>query len=65
MIDYFYRIPEDLRAHGANVYLSTSSAFQRPDGPNGRGEQLLAYVKAVLAITGAEKVNLIGYSQVD
>jgi triacylglycerol lipase len=62
-IDYFYRIPEDLRAHGANVYLSTSSAFQRPDGPNGRGEQLLAYVKAVLAITGAEKVNLIGYSQ--
>lgn len=63
LIDYFYRIPEDLRAHGANVYLSTSSAFQRPDGPNGRGEQLLAYVKAVLAITGAEKVNLIGYSQ--
>lgn len=63
LIDYFYRIPEDLRAHGANVYLSTSSAFQRPDGPNGRGEQLLAYVKAVLAITGAEKVNLIGYIQ--
>ncbi|HHW4681050.1 MAG TPA: esterase/lipase family protein [Xylella taiwanensis] len=63
LIDYWYRIPEDLRTHGANVYLSTSSALQRPDGRNSRGEQLLAYVKAVLAFTGADKVNLIGYSQ--
>ncbi|MCD8456011.1 triacylglycerol lipase [Xylella taiwanensis] len=63
LIDYWYRIPEDLRKHGANVYLSTSSALQRPDGRNSRGEQLLTYVKAVLAVTGAEKVNLIGYSQ--
>ncbi|HHW4678651.1 MAG TPA: lipase family alpha/beta hydrolase [Xylella sp.] len=63
IIDYWYGIPEDLRAHGANVYVSTSSALQRPDGDNGRGEQLLAYVKSVLAVTGADKVNLIGYSQ--
>ncbi|RKP48244.1 triacylglycerol lipase [Trinickia fusca] len=63
VIDYWYGIPADLEAHGANVYVANVSGFQRDDGPNSRGEQLLAYVKQVLAVTGAQKVNLIGHSQ--
>lgn len=59
-IDYFYRIPETLRADGARVYLA------RVDPVNtsaARGEQLLAQVQRILAMTGAGKVNLIGHSQ--
>ncbi|RKP48246.1 triacylglycerol lipase [Trinickia fusca] len=63
VIDYWYGIAADLEAHGANVYVANVSGFQSDDGPNGRGEQLLAYVKQVLAATGAQKVNLIGHSQ--
>lgn len=63
VVEYWYRIPEDLRAHGATVYVANLSGFQSDDGPNGRGEQLLAFVKQVLAATGAQKVNLIGHSQ--
>jgi triacylglycerol lipase len=53
----------DLRSHGAKVYAVQLSGFQGEEGPNGRGEQLLAYVKSVLAETGAQKVNLVGHSQ--
>ncbi|WP_175666205.1 esterase/lipase family protein [Burkholderia ambifaria] len=63
VVEYWYHIPEDLQAHGAKVYVANLSGFQSDDGPNGRGEQLLAYVKQVLAATGAQKVNLIGHSQ--
>ncbi|MFX1762596.1 triacylglycerol lipase [Paraburkholderia sp. A1RI-2L] len=63
MIDYWYGIASDLQSHGAQVYTANVSSFQADDGPNGRGEQLLAYVKRVLAATGAQKVNLIGHSQ--
>ncbi|MGK8198392.1 triacylglycerol lipase [Burkholderia cepacia] len=63
VVEYWYRIPEDLQAHGAAVYVANLSGFQSDDGPNGRGEQLLAFVKQVLAATGAQKVNLIGHSQ--
>lgn len=63
VLEYWYGIQEDLTAHGATVYAANLSGFQSDDGPNGRGEQLLAYVKEVLAITGAPKVNLIGHSQ--
>ncbi len=62
-IDYWYGIQSDLQSHGATVYVANLSGFQSDDGPNGRGEQLLAYVKQVLAATGASKVNLIGHSQ--
>lgn len=62
-LDYFYRMPADLRRHGATVYSANVSGFHGDDGANGRGEQLLAYVKQVQAATGAQKVNLIGYSQ--
>lgn len=63
VIDYWYGIQSDLEAHGANVYVVSLSSYQSDLGPNGRGEQLLAYVKEVLAATGAQKVNLIGHSQ--
>ena len=58
-LDYFYGIPEDLRANGAQVYVAQVSAANSTEV---RGEQLLAYVKQVLAVTGAQKVNLIGHS---
>jgi triacylglycerol lipase len=63
VLDYWYGIPADLESHGANVYVANLSGFQSDLGPNGRGEQLLAFVKQVLAATGAHKVNLIGHSQ--
>jgi triacylglycerol lipase len=63
VLDYWYGIQSDLQQHGATVYVANLSGFQSDDGPNGRGEQLLAYVKQVLAATGAQKVNLIGHSQ--
>ena len=63
VVEYWYHIPADLQAHGAKVYVANLSGYQGDDGPNGRGEQLLAYVKRVLAATGAQKVNLIGHSQ--
>ncbi|AOJ15391.1 esterase/lipase family protein [Burkholderia vietnamiensis] len=62
-IDQWYGIRGDLQQHGASVYVANLSAFQSDDGPNGRGEQLLAYVKRVLAASGATRVNLVGHSQ--
>ena len=63
VLDYWYGIASDLESHGANVYVANLSGFQGDLGPDGRGEQLLAYVEQVLAATGASKVNLIGHSQ--
>ena len=58
-LEYFYGIPEDLRSNGAQVYVAQVSAANSTEV---RGEQLLTYVKQVLAVTGAAKVNLIGHS---
>ncbi|HET8871605.1 MAG TPA: triacylglycerol lipase, partial [Aquabacterium sp.] len=58
-IDYWYRIPENLRADGAQVYVTQVSAANSTEV---RGEQLLTQVKQILAISGASKVNLIGHS---
>lgn len=58
-IDYWYRIPEALRADGAKVYVTQVSATNSSEV---RGEQLLTQVKQILAISGASKVNLIGHS---
>ncbi|NQY38342.1 MAG: triacylglycerol lipase [Alteromonadaceae bacterium] len=58
-IDYFYRIPNTLRQQGTEVFVAQVSAFNSTEM---RGEQLRTYVQAVLAQTGAEKVNLIGHS---
>lgn len=59
-VDYFYRVPADLRAGGAQVFVAQVSAANSHEV---RGEQLLAEVQRILAITGAPKVNLIGHSQ--
>lgn len=58
-IDYFYGIPDALRRGGAQVFVAQVSAANSTEV---RGEQLLAQVRNVMAITGAAKVNLIGHS---
>lgn len=59
-IDYFYRIPQALSRDGARVYVAAVSSANSSEL---RGEQLLVQVKQILALTGAEKVNLFGHSQ--
>src|SRR5699024_3252301 len=58
-VDYWYQIPNDLSKSGARVFVTQVAPFQASEV---RGEQLLAQVEEILAITGAEKVNLIGHS---
>jgi len=58
-LDYWYGIPSDLTNNGARVYLTTVSSFESSEV---RGEQLLKQVQDILAISGAQKVNLIGHS---
>ena len=58
-MQYWYGITEDLVQNGANVFVAQQAAFNSSEV---RGEQLLLQTKQVLAITGAEKVNLIGHS---
>lgn len=59
-ISYWYGVPAALQSDGATVYLSSVSA---QNGNEIRGEQLLAQVQEIIAITGKAKVNLIGHSQ--
>ncbi|MBO9490464.1 triacylglycerol lipase [Endozoicomonas sp. G2_1] len=59
-VDYFYRVPSALTRSGAKVYVAKVSAANSSEL---RGEQLLEQVEYVLALTGAEKVNLFGHSQ--
>jgi len=59
-VDYFYRIPEALRQDGAQVFVAEVDPVNTSEV---RGEQLLAQVQEILAITGANKVNLMGHSQ--
>ena len=58
-VDYFYKVPSALSRNGAQVYVATVSPANATEV---RGEQLLSYVQEVLAVSGAEKVNLIGHS---
>lgn len=59
-IEYFHGIPADLTANGSSVHVTQVSAFQSNEI---RGEQLLAQVQNILAITGSSKVNMLGHSQ--
>lgn len=59
-LDYFYGIPDNLRRNGATVFVAQVSAANSTEV---RGEQLLSQVRNILALTGAQKVNLIGHSQ--
>ena len=58
-VDYWYKVPETLQKDGATVFLTSVA---NSNSPEVRGEQLIAEVERVLAITGADKVNLIGHS---
>jgi triacylglycerol lipase len=60
VLEYWYLIPEALSDGGAYVYVADTSPF---NSSVERGEQLLAQVQQVIAITGKAKVNLIGHSQ--
>ena len=59
VVDYWYGIPSDLASGGARVYVTNVSSFHSSEA---RGEQLLAQVQRIVAITGTGKVNLIGHS---
>lgn len=58
-VDYWNGIPDELRAVGVEVYVTRVSKL---DSTQVRGEQLFAQIKSILALSGAEKVNLIGHS---
>jgi triacylglycerol lipase len=58
-LEYWHGIPADLQANGATTYVTHVSAFQSTEV---RAEQLLAQVQTILAISGADKVNLVGHS---
>ncbi len=59
VLDYWYGIEGALEDGGATVFVTEVSQFNTTQA---RGEQLLAQVQQILAITGKSKVNLIGHS---
>jgi triacylglycerol lipase len=59
-VSYWFDIAPRLRAQGAQVEVTSVSAFGSSEL---RGEQLLAQVQAIRARTGADKVHIIGHSQ--
>ena len=58
-IDYWYQILPDMARNGSSVFAAQLSPANTTEF---RGEQLLSQVEDVLAITGKDKVNLIGHS---
>jgi triacylglycerol lipase len=59
VIDYWYKVPQTLSNGGTKVYTTQVGGLESSEA---RGEQLLAQVNTILAISGAQKVNLIGHS---
>lgn len=60
VVDYWYFITNNMRRRGAEVYvvnMSSAALHER------RGEELRDDIRQILAISGAEKVNLIAHSQ--
>lgn len=57
--EYWYGIPGALRDRGATVFVTRVSQFNSTEV---RGEQLIAQIETITAITGKPKVNLIGHS---
>ncbi|WP_019671958.1 esterase/lipase family protein [Psychrobacter lutiphocae] len=58
-LSYFNGIPEALMQGGSDVYVTKTSSMQDAEF---RGEQLLQQVRTIIAVTGKEKVNLVGHS---
>lgn len=59
-IDYWYGITDALREQGAEVYVTNLSSSELNEV---RGEELVYDIEQILALTGANKVNLIAHSQ--
>jgi triacylglycerol lipase len=57
---FWYGIPASLRSSGATVYVTQQSAV---NSAVTRGEQLISQLKALQAIYGYTKFNLVGHSQ--
>ena len=58
-LDYWYQILPDLARNGANPWATRMSPFHSSEV---RGEQMLGQVEEILALTGKQKVNLLGHS---
>lgn len=58
-VDYWYGIPSALRRDGATVYGTQVSQLETSEA---RGEELLAQIEEIVAISGQGKVNLLGHS---
>ncbi|WP_435104980.1 esterase/lipase family protein [Arhodomonas sp. AD133] len=58
-LTYWHGIPSALREDGAEVFVTQVAAANATEV---RGEQLLAQVEEIVAITGKARVNLIGHS---
>ena len=56
----FNGIAESLQSDGAKVFITQVSAQNSVEV---RGEQLVKQIRTILAVTGAQKVNLIAHSQ--
>ncbi|MEE2788355.1 MAG: triacylglycerol lipase [Myxococcota bacterium] len=59
-IDYFYRVPENLRAAGYTVFVPTTDPINSSEV---RSRQLARQVDRFLACTCADKLNFIAHSQ--
>ncbi len=59
-LDYFYGVPDALRATGRKVYVPALDMF---NGSEARGQRLLEVIAQARAETGAPRVVLIGHSQ--
>ena len=57
--EYWYDIPNNLERSGAEVFVAHVAAVNSSEV---KGEQLLSQIEEILALSGAEKVNLIGHS---
>ena len=57
---YFFQVKDDLAARGEQVFTPEVDPFNSSEV---RGEQLARRVEEILAVTGHEKVVLIGHSQ--
>lgn len=60
IVDYWPGIIDALEKDGATVFVIQVSTV---NSSQARGEQLLAQIEDIVAITGSERVNLIGHSQ--
>lgn len=58
-LDYWYQILPDMARNGGKVWAASMSPFNTSEV---RGEQFVQQLEDVMAITGSEKVNLIGHS---